>query len=96
MEAADKSKTEGIIETSTAVSDPPKARGVKVAPETVKQRPKWNVGTMAGRAIERASAGRSAPIQTNPDRVIVMQASVKDRTMPRAQEELKTDQALPL
>ena len=46
--------------------DPPQVGGVKAVPETAKQRPKRNVGIVARRAIERASAGRSASIQTNP------------------------------
>ena len=33
MEAADKSRTKGIIEMLTVVSDPPRAGGVKAAPE---------------------------------------------------------------
>ena len=44
MEAADKSKTEGIIEILTANPNPPEAGKVKVAPETNKQRTKRNVG----------------------------------------------------
>ena len=51
----------------TVVLDPAKARGVKVASETGKQRPKWNVGTVAKRATGRASSGRSAPNRTNPN-----------------------------
>ena len=43
------------------------SRGVKEAPETNKQRPKRNVGTVARRATKRVSARRSAPIWINPD-----------------------------
>ena len=55
----------------TVVLDPAQARGVKVAPETGKQRPKWNVGTVAKRATRRASVGRSTPNRTaEPNREI--------------------------
>ena len=73
MEAADKSKNEGIIIMPTTVSDPPEAGGVKAAPGTNKQRLRQIANTVAGRVIERTSVGRSTPIQTNPDLDLVKQ-----------------------
>ena len=95
MEVAHKSKNKGIIEMPTTILDPLETRGVKVASKTGKQRPKQNVGTVAGRATKRASAGRSTPIRTNLDRAGVTPISVKDRTTPKAQEEPKMDRAQP-
>ena len=63
MEATDMSRTRGIIEMSTTVPDPPRVGGVKVMLEAGKGRPQRTVGTMARRAVERASAGKSAAIQ---------------------------------
>ena len=67
MEVVDKRKTKGAGAVVTTILDPLEVGGVKAVPETGKKRQKWNVGTMAGRATHRASAGRSALIQTNPD-----------------------------
>ena len=63
MMEADKSKIERIINMSTTILDAPRARGVKAAPKTSKQRPKRNVGIVAGKATGRVSVGRSTPIE---------------------------------
>ena len=56
MEATDKERTN---EMPTTIPDPPEAGGV------VARKP-WIAGTVAGKAIERASAGRSAPSWEKP------------------------------
>ena len=63
MEAANKSKTEGIIEMPTTIPDPPETRGVKAAPDTGKERLTQNAGTVARRTTGRVSVGRSSPIR---------------------------------
>ena len=50
---ANRSRKEGTEAVPTTVPYPPQGGGVKAAPETGKQRPKRNVGTLVGRAIER-------------------------------------------
>ena len=67
MEAAGKSKFECTHTVPTAVPDPPGGGGVKVELETGTKRPTQNDGIVASEATEKASAGRSVPIQTNPD-----------------------------
>ena len=54
IEVTDKSRTEGIIVMPTVVSDPPEAGGVKAVPETGKESPQRNVGTVARKATRRA------------------------------------------
>ena len=71
MMEADKSKIERIINMSTTILDPPRARGVKAALEAGKEGPRRIVGTMAERATERASAGKSKPSQIDLHRVVV-------------------------
>ena len=93
MEAADKSKNEGIIIMPTTVSDPPEAGGVKAAPGTNKQRLRQIANTVAGRVIERTSVGRSTPIQTN---LITNKEINSGCTMLRAPKELEMDRARPL
>ena len=94
MVAADKSNKEGTEMVLIVVPDPPQARGVKAAPEIGKQRLKRNVVTMARWAIERASAGRSTLIWTNPnlvdpnmeiDNICTTLKSKKDSKSKRAQ-----------
>ena len=55
----DKSRKADTEVVLTIVMDPPREGGVKEAPEIGKQRPKRNVGIVARRAIERASAGKT-------------------------------------
>ena len=64
MEAPNKNKLKGIIDLSTVVPDPPRARGVKAAPEISKPRPTRNLGIMAGMVTGRASVGRRRKIHT--------------------------------
>ena len=45
----------------TSIPDPPETRGVK-AMKTGKGNPSRNAGTVARKATDRASAGKSAPI----------------------------------
>ena len=57
MEAADKSKTEGIIVMWAAGPNPPQVGGVKPTPKTSMGSPRRTFGTVVERATERASAG---------------------------------------
>ena len=57
MEATDK---EGTNEMPKAIPDPPEAGGVVARKARI-------AGTVAGKATEKASAGRSAPIRREPD-----------------------------
>ena len=61
MEEANESKIEGIIVMRRVVSDPPKAGGVKAALKTDKERPRWNVSTVARKATRRVSVVKKAP-----------------------------------
>ena len=54
LEAADWSKTRGIIEMPTTVPDPPRVGGVKAAPEVRKERSQRTFGSVAERAIKRS------------------------------------------
>ena len=47
MEAADKSKIEGIVVMPTVVPDPPEAGGVEAASKIGKESPPRNAGTVA-------------------------------------------------
>ena len=53
---ADKSRKEGTKLVLIVVSDPTRVGGVKAEPETGKQRPTQNAGTMAKRAAKRVIA----------------------------------------
>ena len=86
MVAVHKSMKEDTYVVWTTVPDPSTS---KVAPGTGKQRPKQNVGTMAGRAIEKDSVERSEPIRIIPDSVRPdkgigkARTTLKDRKDPR-------------
>ena len=67
MVAANKSRVKGITGMPIVVLDRPQVGRVKVASETGKEGPKWNASIVAGRVTGRASTGKSAPIQKNPD-----------------------------
>ena len=84
MEAADVSKEEGIVVTSTTILDPPETGGVE-AMRTGKGNPSWNAGIVARKAIRRASAGRGALIrrQLDPDLDKPKKEIGSDRTMPK-------------
>ena len=58
MEATDKSKTEGIMVMPPAILDPPKAGGVKIAPEMGKQRPKQKASIVARKITKKGLDGR--------------------------------------
>ena len=62
MEAADVIREEGTEVMPTATPDPPETGGVK-GMRTDKVRPSQSAGTVARKATEKASAGRSAPIR---------------------------------
>ena len=64
----------------TIVSDPPQARGVKAVPRSSERELQRIVGIVAGRATERASAGRTGPIRTNPDLKRLVEEANKART----------------
>ena len=66
MEAADEIKEESTEMMPIAISDPPETGGVD-AMKTGKGNLLRNAGTMARKAIGRASAGKSAPIRKEPD-----------------------------
>ena len=59
-------REEGTEVMPTATPDPPETGGVE-AMRTDKGRPSRSVGTVARKATEKASAGRSAPIRREPD-----------------------------
>ena len=85
MEAANKSKTKGIIRLLTTILDPPEEEGVKAAPGINKQRPRQNVDIMARKDIERESAGRS----------VVMAWLAQKRSVARAKDNVKVRKESP-
>ena len=93
--AVEKSRKEGTKVVPTTLPDPPQARGFKAALETGKQRPKQNAGNVAGRATERASAGRSAPIRTIRIRIRLNQTTGSARTMPKGRKNPKPEKGQP-
>ena len=90
MEAAGKSKNEGIENVPTAVPGPPQAGGVMVTPENDKRSLQRNAGTVAKRVTEKASAGENAPIRTNPDPARPARMADKARTTRRDREDPRT------
>ena len=70
----------------TIVSDPPQATGVKAVPRASEKELQRTVCIVAGRATERASAGRSVPIRTNPDPKRLVEEANKARTTLRNQK----------
>ena len=66
MEAADVIMEGGTEVMPTATLDPLEIGGVE-AMRTGKGRPSRSAGTVARKAIEKASAGKSAPIRREPD-----------------------------
>ena len=97
MEAADTRKTVGIIIMLTTVPDLIEVKGVKAEPETGQRRPTRNAGIVAERTTKRVSAGRSAPIPTNPDLDPAEPNKEIDNghTTTRAPKELEMDRAHP-
>ena len=71
------------------------AGGVKPAAKTDKGSSQQSSGTMAEKAIERASVGRSAPLRTNPDPAKPNKEIDTDCTTLRALKEPKMDRARP-
>ena len=65
MEAADEIKEGGTEVMPTTTLDPPETGGVE-AMTTSKGKPSRSAGTVARKAIGRASVGRSAPIRREP------------------------------
>ena len=92
MEAADGTKEEGTEVMPTAIPDPPDTGGVE-ATRNNKGNPSRNAGTVARKATRRASAGRSAPIQREPDPDIPTKEIGRDRTTPKDPE--KTERGQP-
>ena len=88
-EVAKRSQTKGIIIMPTIVSNHLEVGGVKSAPETGKERPRRTASIVDGKVTERASVGRSVPIQTNqdPDPVELNKEIGSGHTMPRALKE---------
>ena len=92
--ANDNIKTESTEAVSTTVLEPSEARGVKVVSETGKESlPQQNAGIVARKDTKKASVGRSAPIQTNPDLDLVEPNKEIDngRTTSRALKEAEMD-----
>ena len=79
--APHKSRTESTRIVLTTVSDPQQVVGIKVVPGTGERRPQRNVGTVAGRALKRASARKSTAIRTNPDPTRPTRITGKARTV---------------
>ena len=90
MEAANKSRNDGTENMPTAIPDPPGVGGVNAVPETGKTNPLRNAGTVAKRATEKASAGESASIWTNPDPARPVRMAVKAHTMQTDREDPRT------
>ena len=86
MEAADVIKEGGTVVMPTATPDPPETGGV-VAIRTDKGKPSRSAGTLARKATEKASAGRSAPIRREPGPETVPDMPTRetgsDRTTPK-------------
>ena len=90
MEAAGKSRNGGTMSVPIAVLGLPQAGGLKAVPEAGKTNPLQNVGTVARRATEKASAGGSVPIRTNPDPARPVRMASKARTMQTDREDPRT------
>ena len=90
MEAADVIMEGGTEVMPTATPDPPETGGVE-AMRTDRERPSRSAGTVARKATEKASAGRSAPIRREPDPETVPDMPTREtgsaRTMPKDPEE---------
>ena len=96
MVVANKSRLKDIIDKLTTILDPPRPRGVKVAPEINKQRPTRNLGIVAKRVIVRASARRKRPIQTNLDLARPNKKVGNGCTTPKDRKDPVTERAQPL
>ena len=62
VEVGNKSRSEGTTMVATTIPDPPQVGGVKAVPRAGEREPQQTVGNVAGRATQRVSARRSAPI----------------------------------
>ena len=67
MEAANKSRTEGIIVMLAIVSNPLEVGGVKPTPKIGRESPTQNAGIVARKATKKARAGKRRPIRINLD-----------------------------
>ena len=89
-EAVDMIKEGGTEVMPTATLDPPEIGGVETM-RTGKGRPSRSAGTVARKATEKASAGRSAPIWREPVPEIAPDMPTREigsaRTMPKDPEE---------
>ena len=65
MEAANEIQERGTEVMPTVTLDPPETGGVE-AMRTGKVKPSQSAGTMARKATEKASAGKSVPIRREP------------------------------
>ena len=92
MEAADVIKEGGTEVMPTATPDPPETGGFE-AMRTDKGRPSRSAGTVARKATEKASAGKSAPIRREPDPETVPDIPTReigsDRTTPKDPRKLE-------
>ena len=89
MEAADEIKKGGTEVMPTVTLDPPETGGVE-AMRTGKGKPSRSVSTVARKATEKASAGKTVPIRREPDPETVPDVPTReigsDRTMPKIPE----------
>ena len=81
MEAADEIKVEGTEVMPTTIPDPSEIGAVE-AMRTGKGNPPRNAGTVARKATQRASAGKSAPIRREPVPEMPTKEIGNDRTTP--------------
>ena len=88
MEAADEIKEGGTEGMPTATPEPPETGGVE-AMRTGKGKPSWSAGTVARKAIGKASAGRSVLIRREPVPNIPTREIGSDRTTPKDPEKCR-------
>ena len=95
MEADDGIKEEGTEVMPAAILDPPEIEGIEVTRTNTGNLPQ-NAGTVAREATRRASAGRSTPIQREPDTDLHLDIPTKEigsnRTTPKDPEKSKKGQ----
>ena len=87
MVAVGRSLIDGTEIVPTVVLDPVQAGGVMATPDTVKEKPTRNADSVAKRATEKASVGKSVPIQTNPVPARSLERIGKARTTQKDQKD---------
>ena len=93
MEEADVIREEGTKVMPTTTPDPPETGGVE-AMRTDRGKSSQSAGTVAKKATEKASAGRSAPIRREPEPAMVPDMPTREtgsvRTTPKDPKEPET------